>query len=160
MLDVLQVARWFCVRYFDCYKTTIDEMKLHKLLYLAQRESFVRRGVPMFADSFRAWKYGPVLTNVRAAFHDGRLCETISPLPEFQQSDEGILMYVFNTYAAKGSWSLSRLTHSETSWKNARGNLEDWERGDGVIAMSDIRIDAERVANRRVALSKMGIACA
>lgn len=157
MADVIQIAEWFCLEYRGFYKKEIDEMKLHKLLYLSQRESFVRNGCALFADEFEAWKYGPVLVKVRNALRDGMIYDASSCLSD---KDLTVLRYVFDTYAGKTSWSLSRLTHAETSWKKARGGLPDWERSDAIMNTDDIRVDAENIARRRAALSRLGLACA
>ena len=65
MLDVVKVASYISRRYEREYGSQIDEMKLHKLLYFAQRESIIQLDQPLFADSFQAWKYGPVLVQIR-----------------------------------------------------------------------------------------------
>ena len=41
MIDVINIASYICQRYKEQFGLCIDEMKLHKLLYLSQRESFV-----------------------------------------------------------------------------------------------------------------------
>lgn len=55
MLDVIKVASCIFERYKAQEKTIIDEMKLHKLLYFAQRECFIQKGEPLFPDRFEAW---------------------------------------------------------------------------------------------------------
>lgn len=42
MLDVVKVASYISRRYEREYGSQIDEMKLHKLLYFAQRESIIQ----------------------------------------------------------------------------------------------------------------------
>ncbi len=46
MEDVVKIASYISQRYEHQYGTRIDEMKLHKLLYLAQRECLVQLGEP------------------------------------------------------------------------------------------------------------------
>lgn len=53
------------------YGQQIDEMKLHKLMYFAQRESLIQTGAPLFNATFYGWKYGPVLKEIRSAYKDG-----------------------------------------------------------------------------------------
>ena len=47
MENVMNVAAWACRRYRKDFGQDIDEMKLHKLLYFAQRESLVRGSDPI-----------------------------------------------------------------------------------------------------------------
>lgn len=54
--------------------SVIDEMKLHKLLYLTQRESLAITGQPLFEEEFEGWKYAPVCREVRSCYtEDGEI---------------------------------------------------------------------------------------
>ena len=63
--------------------------------------------------------------------------------------------YVFVNYADKDSWSLSILTHSETSWQNARKGLGPDDQGSNKLRMEDIRNDAEMMKMRRFFFDKI-----
>ena len=65
MERIIDVAQYIYTEYKRQSGETIDEMKLHKLLYLVQRESIAITGEPMFAECFEGWKYGPVCREVR-----------------------------------------------------------------------------------------------
>ncbi len=43
-------------------------MKLHKLLYFAQRESLAITNEPLFEENFEGWKYGSVSREVRTHY--------------------------------------------------------------------------------------------
>lgn len=60
MVSVTQVASYIADRYWKDFGMRIDEMKLHKLLYLVQRECLVQRREPMFSvsDIQRRWLDG------------------------------------------------------------------------------------------------------
>ena len=121
MVSVAKAASYIYHRYKEEKGTCIDEMKLHKLLYLSQRESIIVTGEPMFSAPFEAWKYGPVVVEVRDLYRKDALNV---PLTKAElEVYKPIFDYVFMNYADKDSWSLSNLTHSETSWKNARKGL-------------------------------------
>ena len=68
MERIIDVAQYIFREYEKLSSTPIDEMKLHKLLYFAQRESFAITGAPMFAENFEGWKYGPVSRVVRNCY--------------------------------------------------------------------------------------------
>lgn len=116
MVSVNTAASYIYEKYKSEFGTTIDEMKLHKLLYFAQRESIIQTGNPLFDATFRGWKYGPILKEIRESYKNS------SFVPVTSSSDidemEPIVDTVFEQYAEKDSWSLSRLTHGEYSWKN------------------------------------------
>ena len=142
MEKVLNVAQYIFDEYKRQAKTSIDEMKLHKLLYFAQRESFAITGKQLFDGEFRGWKYGPVCCEVRNAFSPDGIVVDTSPV-----SDECayIVNNVVQEYGSIASWKLSELSHKEISWKNARKGLTAEQNGNNLISISDIQEDAKKV---------------
>lgn len=153
-MKAVDIAGVFSSRFHERTGAEIDEMKLHKMLYLAQRESLIRTGNALYPELIRAWKYGPVVVEVRTAFRRHAIPRDVL----CDRSDEaGVLDYVFNTYADKNSWSLSRLTHAEYSWQHAIASDPSGV-GNPVMALADIAVDARRVAQRRAVLCALGLA--
>lgn len=141
MYTVLQIAAYIANEYNKSHTEPIDEMRLHKYLYLSQRESFILHDKPLFEDTLRAWKFGPVCIEVRNAFHRGTLGNSLlkSYDSEFKELIEGVL----RRYDSFSSWALSRLTHDETSWQNAREGIPDGVNGNNPMALLDIQTDAK-----------------
>lgn len=142
MENILDMAQYL----FDAYKKqtgeTIDEMKMHKLLYFAQREAIAITGNPMTADKFEGWIHGPVCRKVRFHFS----CEGIEAETK-PVSDEAayILNNVILEYGRYDSWALREMSHHEISWKNARKGLLPKQPGNQILSLSDIREDAKKV---------------
>lgn len=153
MIDVVKIASYICKRYREDTHTEIDEMKLHKLLYFSQRESFIRTGHPMFKEQFAAWKYGPVIVKVRTLYKANKLdlMPTEEELVPFRDS----LDFVFKSYASKDAWTLSILTHGESSWKNAREGYSPDAHCDVLLNIDDIKKDADRIKMRRFYFEKV-----
>lgn len=147
MVSVSKAASYIFHRYKEETETCIDEMKLHKLLYLSQRESIIVTGEPMFSAPFEAWKYGPVVVEVRDLYRKDALNETLTG--QELEKYKPVFDYVFANYANKDSWSLSILTHSETSWQNARKGLGPDDQSSNQLRLEDIRNDAEIMKMRR-----------
>lgn len=147
MIDVIKIASYIFKRYEEEMCTKIDEMKLHKLLYFAQRESIIQTGEPMFEAQFAAWKYGPVIVGIRNSYKLNLL--TFLPSEEELSPYKSSLDYIFQNYATKDSWTLSMLTHGESCWLNARKGYGQDEHCDVLINLSDIAKDAERMKVRR-----------
>lgn len=143
----MQAASYIYHRYNEEYDTQIDEMKLHKLLYFAQRESLILLREPMFDADFQAWRYGPVLVEIRENYKCKNFNQTLedAELEKFKP----VFDEVFKRYASRSSWSLSTLSHDETSWRRARVGLNDFEKGSKVIPLAHIKEDAERMRFRR-----------
>lgn len=154
MENLKVVASYICMKYQKEYGVRIDEMKLHKLLYFSQRESLIQNDCPLFENTFYGWKYGPVLKEIRKFYRDDVLDEknTLSP------ASIKVLDKVFKKYSLKDSWSLSILTHGEISWKKSRIGIPEGENGDNEMKLSDIKLDAERIKQRRIMRKQLGLA--
>lgn len=148
MESMMAVAGCLYRRYKEEYQCGMGEMKLHKLMYFAQRESFIQNGEPLFDGFFRAWKYGPVLNEIRAIYRN----ESFSLLEKSSLKSleaKKIIDMVYDSLANKDSWSLSSLTHLEYSWKNARRGVPEDAPCDTIIKNEDIMLDAKRIKDRR-----------
>ena len=142
MENILDVAQFLFDGYQRMSGERIDEMKLHKLLYFSQRESFAVTGKPLFEETLHGWKYGPVSPLVRGYLSDDGIVVDTAPV-----SDESayLLNNVLAQYGTVASWKLSELSHEELSWKNARRGLAPNQKGNRALALDDIRKDAEKV---------------
>ena len=130
-------------------------MQRHKLLYFVQRESLIQRDDPRFNATFYGWKFGPVLKEIREAYKEDSFDENVSL--DIVERISPIINKVFKEYAAKDSWSLSRLTHGEISWKNSRRGISEEQNSDNPILLEDIRKDAQRIKARRKMLLELGL---
>ena len=155
MEELMNVASYICKRYENDFHTKIDEMKLHKLLYFAQRESLIQNRKPLFNAVFYGWKYGPVLKEIREAYRDNLFYDVIPG--DVVDRISAVMDNVFDEYAGKDSWSLSRLTHGEYAWINSRKGISDGENSDNPMKLADIRVDADRIRERREMLSQLGL---
>lgn len=147
MVDVISIASYISDRYKKEYGDRIDEMKLHKLLYLTQRECMIQMGEPMFDATFHAWKYGPVLPEVRLLYRQNALNKPLSTEDEAKYTE--VFDYVFREFAPKRSFVLSNLTHCEYSWLHAREGYGKYEDSDVPMLMEDIQKSADYFRQRR-----------
>ena len=110
-------------------------MRLVKLLYLADRASFLEYGHPITGDRYVAMKLGPVLSTVydrikegewggliRKVRYDVRLVgsEWIDPLSE---AEIDILDDVSGFCEKLDHWKISNLTHELPEWKKAPNKI-------------------------------------
>ena len=120
---ILDVAAYIVEKYpVLTGENWLDEMKLHKLLYFTQRESFAIVGRPAFEGTFEGWRYGPVSCDVRAHYIDGDINSDTNPISE---EVKYIANNVILEYGSLDSWTLSNISHEEISWKNAREGLSE-----------------------------------
>ena len=87
MERILDVSKYIYDEYKAQSGEVIDEMKLHKLLYLAQRESLAITGDPLFEETLEGWKFGPVSREVRAHYTESGInykgLRKLSPQSEY-----------------------------------------------------------------------------
>lgn len=144
MYNVVDIASRIFYRYQNENGKIIDEMKLHKLLYFVQRESFIQTGQPLFSDEFQAWKFGPVMVTIRTHYKNNDFQEC-----NLDKEVESIIDNVFVNYSKTRSWTLSMMSHEEISWKNARRGIPEGINGSNFMSNDDIKIDAERIKKIR-----------
>lgn len=145
--DLVNVASYIYNRYYETKGEDIDEMKLHKMLYFAQRESIHQNNKPLFKETFYGWKFGPVLKEVRKMYRDKTFLDEIDE--DVISRMKTVIDSVFIRYANKDSWNLTRLTYQEISWKNSRKGISKGVNGDAPIRITDIVEDAKRDKCRR-----------
>ena len=142
MEKIINVAQYIFNEYKRVTEEIIDEMKLQKLLYFSQRETFAILNQSLFNEVFEGWKYGPVSREIRTVFtEDGINAQT----EDIKSESKYIINNIIQEYGALASWKLSALTHKETSWLNSRKGLKKEENGNVKIKMEDIREDAKKV---------------
>ena len=147
MKDMMTVAAYIYDRYQREFNEKIDEMKLQKLMYFAQRESLIRTGEPLFEGDFYGWRFGPVLKELRTPYKEEAFASGVTDAD--MDGEMEVLDEVFKAYAHKDAWSLSRLSHGEICWKRSRKGIAPSESSDNMIPLDDIRLDAQRMKERR-----------
>lgn len=143
MEKIMNVAQYIVDEYKSISGTDIDEMKLHKLLYLSQRESFAIIGQPMFKETFQGWKHGPVNCDVRKCYRQGDFKN--AKKDRISTASAYIVRNIIIQYGGYESWKLSELSHNEVSWRNARKGIPDGVNGSVIMKTEDIKKDAEKV---------------
>lgn len=140
MEKITDVAKYISKKYFAEKKENIDQLKLQKMAFFVQKESFSRNGKEMFEEDFEGWKYGPVCREIRNKFK------------EIQKNRENILLnsenkeiidFIFEKYKDINSYRLSYLTHLEFSWIKSRIGIESGKNGNVIIDKKDIALDAK-----------------
>lgn len=129
----------------------IDLLTLNKVMYFAQRESYIRDNQPLFDENiFHAAQYGPVIIDLKKRLGSDDLKE--KPSEEWIAAHHEMLDYVMTHYGMMSPYSLSALSHSEISWRNAFecDHSGPYRR----ISDSDIRVDALKIRIREKNLSR------
>ncbi len=121
-------------------QSTIDPLKLQKLLYYVQAWSLVLRDCPIFSEPLEAWIHGPVIPSVYRNYRAYGYQTILTP-EEYQpvRSDEAqVLDMVCETYGTKTGTFLEDLTHSEDPWIQARSGLKSHQRSSRKISLKSM----------------------
>ncbi len=141
MANVHDVAAYIADRY-----ESIDAVKLQKLVYYTQAWHLVAHDAPLFPETIKAYKHGPVVGRL---WHRHRGMRTVTA-DTFRPEASGILTSdetalidaVLDAYGSMEPWELVRLTHRETPWVDA------WE-----SCAYDDRIDPEAMRHYYATIS-------
>ncbi|MCM3616664.1 DUF4065 domain-containing protein [Sutcliffiella horikoshii] len=139
--DILDISAALKKMYHSIYETTADftEMKLHKMLYFAQKTHYMHFGEWLFNEDFEGWIHGPVNRKVRDAF----VILPYNAITELTEKEEFTLREVTFEYGKYTAWELREMSHEEDAYKKSRVGLREDENGSEVInkqsIISDIR---------------------
>ena len=142
MADARCVGGYLYDLYQKKYSDEMDEMKMHKLMYLSQRESLMLYDSCLFNEPFYGWKYGPVLKSVRTEYRKDVPYQGVDV--KLSAEEMSLLDKVVERYAGLSSWKLSSLSHAEYSWRRSRRGLKSGENGDVMMDLNAMRVDAAR----------------
>lgn len=133
MLDILDVARYFLSL------GSMKHKKLQKLCFYAQSWYITLAGKRLMDTEFEAWVHGPVSPRLYEYYREWGLL-TISQIPcppsvlDRLSIYIGFLNEIYEIYKDYTADQLEELTHSETPWITARGNLNKNDPCENVIS--------------------------
>ena len=123
-----------------------DQMKLQKLVYIAQGWNLAINDAPLVKDAIEAWDGGPVFRSIWNEIRDFGLNKYNPPLlinplnkqpyqEDFLPEEKAVIDHVMRKYGAFSGKSLSDMTHQKgTPWYNAYMKSRNWP-----ITISDIK---------------------
>ncbi|MDO4275970.1 MAG: Panacea domain-containing protein [Eubacteriales bacterium] len=147
MEKTLSVAKLFNDLFKQENGTDMDQMRMHKMMYLVQRESLMYNDEPLFASEFQGWKFGPVLVDVRKEYVTDNMFQNVAD--DLSEKANELVHSVYQRYKTMSSWKLSSLSHGELSWKCSREGLSAKDNGAVALNLADMRVDAARELLRR-----------
>ena len=139
MATVYDVAKYILHK-----KGDLSTWKLQKLCYYSQAWEIAWTDKPIFNEDFEAWANGPVCPEL-FHLHQGKffvnedeiIYGNINNLTEEQKNDIDI---VLKDYGDMEPYDLRELSHSESPWKDARGNLPEGAKCNTIITKDSMGI--------------------
>jgi len=128
MNTALMVANTIIIKSLRENKS-ITPMKLQKLLYMVYACYLAKTNIPLFAERFEAWQYGPVISNVYNEFK--QYGNSSIDMPYLSKGDnahytleKGVfgscLQEVWSKYSDFTGIALSKITHEDNSAWNKK----------------------------------------
>lgn len=153
MRTATECASYFMDKAPQMFTNTYDgDMKMQKLLTLADMVSIANNGKPLFADNVLAFENGCVVEDVRQAYSRDffgfkRNCEQMNV--DFTESEVESLEDTFGIFGSISARELSGLNHTFKSWQDAyaRGTSKSGyhSKADSIIDFSLYPQDIESV---------------
>ncbi|WP_040726943.1 Panacea domain-containing protein [Thiomicrorhabdus sp. Kp2] len=125
------VANYFLSEALEA-KVEVTQLKLNKLVYIAQGWYLAIKNEPLFNEKIEAWQHGPVIPSLYHEFKHFRKSpitnrsiawddlSSSASHPEVDQDDfdaQVILSKVWEIYKPYSGWGLRQLTHKDgTPW--------------------------------------------
>src|SRR5437870_2950056 len=119
-------------------RQSVDQMKLHKLLYFVQAGSLAWFDTPAFEEPIEAWTYGPVTRKVAGHYMDFDGEPIPGPMGGNAESLDArtawLVERVLTEYGEMSGPELATLTKRPgTPWREIRADLPDEEPSDREI---------------------------
>lgn len=115
-------------------------MKLQKLCYYAQGYFLAESG-ELFPEDFQAWQHGPVIPELYKQYASYQWKAIDVAIPD-ESLDTSVMEAVADIVIAYGRYdgaALSTMTHRETPWIAARGDLDESEGSNEIIPKDSMK---------------------
>ena len=123
MSDVFDYAKYFIKLGLDTNRNTFDgNMKLQKLLVLANLISLAMHRKPLFDDEILAFTYGCVVEKVRIRYKNdcmGFVADSEKFNPTFSQEEYDVLKLTASIFGRLSARELSDINHAFEFWSKA-----------------------------------------
>lgn len=129
MRDVYDFAKFFIKNGADSMPNTYDgNMKLQKLLILADLANIAEYGEPLFDEQVLTFKNGCVVEKIRLRYKNdyiGFKRDSEAFQPDFSENEYAILNLVMEIFGNASAKELSEINHTFEFWKVAFDNGTD-----------------------------------
>lgn len=151
-------------RYMLTKAVEITPLALQKLLYYAQAFFHALYNEPLFPDDCQAWALGPVYTDIYYRYKDYGYNPIEKSLPEDENDfselttrELSFLDAIVDIFGMYSGQVLSKITHNEQPWIEARGSLLPSDRSVTVIKRDTIDAYFKRVVDKYQIISPRDI---
>lgn len=130
----------------------LTPLHIQKLVYYVQGWFLAYRGEPMFSEKIEAWTYGPAVRQVYQTFKrfsGGAIDPKEGSDGNLTEEQKEFIRRVWATYNKHSAVSLTKMTHGEDPWKEARGKTPPGERSGAIITTASLKKYFSKLAGKR-----------
>ena len=115
-------------------------MKLQKLCYYAQGYMLAESG-ELFPEDFQAWQHGPVIPELYKEYANfqWRAIDVTIPEGSLDSGVKDAVSDIVIAYSRYDGAALSTMTHRESPWIDARGDLPESEGSNEIIPKESLK---------------------
>ena len=135
-LDIVQKAIIRIHR--ELFDESPTPMKLQKMCYYAQGYALAE-GEELFSDEFQAWQHGPVIFDLYTKYKNYQWRQISDEIMKFDYVKYDFIKDIVSAYGRFDGAALSTMTHRETPWLSARGELDESEGCNEIIPKESLR---------------------
>lgn len=142
-------------RYILSRAEEITPLALQKLLYYSQAFYHALYGEDLFQDDCQAWAHGPVYSEIYSQYKDygynpieKNLIENEADFSELTNREINLLNAVIDVFGMYSGQILSKITHNEQPWIEARGSLLPSDRSVTVISRKAINSYFDKIVEK------------
>ncbi len=123
-LSASLLAKWFVRRADRADAGDLDNLKLQKLLFLANSSFLNSHGRPLVRERVEAWKHGPVIDVVYQEYKEygnAPIVQSVSedgPWNRLPNDVSKTLDEIWDSFAVLSGWALRELTHDVGPWRS------------------------------------------
>ncbi|EHI5143940.1 DUF4065 domain-containing protein [Vibrio alginolyticus] len=128
-------------------------MKLQKLCYYSQGYHLAETNAEdeLFGEDFQAWQHGPVIVDLYHKYKHYQWRQITDDIPSFNEDLRDFLTDIVAAYGRYDGAALSTMTHRESPWLDARGDLDESEGSSEVITKDSLhKFFAAKLASSHV----------
>jgi len=121
----------------EIFDESTSPMKLQKLCYYAQGYALAE-GNQLFDEDFQAWQHGPVVNDLYDKYREYKWRQISEDVGD---ADDAILEFITDVVSAYGRYdgaALSTMTHRESPWVDARGDLDESQGSTAIMTKKSI----------------------
>lgn len=125
------IANWFIdkansLKIDDSTTEGITNLKLQKIVYLAQAASLATENKSLFDDEIQAWQYGPVIPAVYDKYkkYTNKIIpkSKVSQYADIDADTKELLLSIWDLFGGLSAYQLVNITHNHLPWKTAFDN--------------------------------------